>query len=159
MESLDKALASAFKEFRQARPVARRSGKAKLPKDQTALMHFRIRCLDLVEVLADKEIDVRFSTTAILPLLSLLEMTVKEPLQKVLMARTRTVLRKMTNIRRFSASTSSQPIGSDLVKLLQLLFNKSFASKKAAPSTFTKIRLSIPSHPHSIDRAMPFLLL
>jgi len=128
MESLDKALASAFKEFRQSRPAPRRGKAAKLPKDQTALMHFRIRCLDLVEVLADKEVDVRLSTAAILPLLSLLEMTVKEPLQKVLMLRTRVVLRKLTNIRRFTTTTPSA-VGSDLVKLLQLLFNKYFASK------------------------------
>jgi hypothetical protein len=94
-------------------------------------MHFRIRCLDLIDVLADKEVEVRLSIAAMLPLLSLLEMTVKEPLQKVLMIRTRLVLRKLTSIRRFTVATPST-VGSDLVKLLQLLFHKFFASKKTS---------------------------
>jgi hypothetical protein len=43
------------------------------------------------------------------------------------MDRTRIVLRKLTNIRRF---TDSKDIGmEDLVKLLQILFSKPYASK------------------------------
>ena len=87
MKSLDDALSSAFREFRKARPV--RKNNNKLPKDQTALMHFRLRCLDLIEVLAGKEIGVDLAVATLLPLLSLLEATVKEPLQKPLMNRTR----------------------------------------------------------------------
>jgi hypothetical protein len=125
MESLDKALGSAFQEFRKARPL--RKNVNKLPKEGTALMHFRLRCLDLMEVLTDKELSISLSAAAMMPLLSLLEVTVKEPLHKPLMDRTRIVLRKLTNIRRF---TDSKDIGmEDLVKLLQILFSKPYASK------------------------------
>ena len=125
MESLDKALGSAFQEFRKARPVKKNNNK--LPKDQTALMHFRLRCLDLIEVLTDKELSISLSAAAMMPLLSLLEVTVKEPLQKPLMDRAKTVLRKLTNIRRF---TDSKDVAmDDLVKLLQILFSKPYASK------------------------------
>ena len=89
MKSLDKALSSAFQGFRKARP-ARKNDK-KLPKDQTALMHFRLRCLDLVEVLAAKELAIDLAVASLLPLLSLLEATVKDPLQKPLMTRTRCI--------------------------------------------------------------------
>lgn len=125
MESLDKALGSAFQEFRKARPV--RKNNNKLPKDQTALMHFRLRCLDLIEVLTDKELSISLSAAAMMPLLSLLEVTVKEPLQKPLMDRTKSVLRKLTNIRRFTDSSDVRM--EDLVKLLQILFSKPYASK------------------------------
>lgn len=125
METLDKALSSAFQEFRKARPV--RKNPSKLPKDQTALMHFRLRCLDLIDVLADKEVGIRLAIAALMPLLSLLEVTVKEPLQKPLMDRTRAVLRKLTNMRKFGGS---EDVGvEDIVKLLQLLFSKPYASK------------------------------
>ena len=125
MESLDKALGSAFQEFRKARPL--RKNVNKLPKEGTALMHFRLRCLDLIEVLTDKELSISLSVAAMMPLLSLLEVTVKEPLQKPLMDRTRTVLRKLTNIRRFTDSKAVEM--EDLVKLLQILFSKPYASK------------------------------
>ena len=89
MQKMDDALAAAFREFRKARPV--RKNNSKLPKDVTALMHFRLRCLDLIEVLAstDKGIHINLAVPTLLPLLSLLEATVKEPLQKPLMDRTR----------------------------------------------------------------------
>jgi DNA polymerase phi len=125
MESLNKALGSAFKEFRKARPV--RKNVNKLPKEGTVLMHFRIRCLDLIDVLTDKELSISLSAATMMPLLSLLEVTVKEPLQKPLMDRTRIVLRKMTNIRRFTDSKDVQM--EDLVKLLQILFSIPYASK------------------------------
>ena len=90
-------------------------------------MHFRLRCLDLIEVLTDKELSISLSAAAMMPLLSLLEVTVKEPLQKPLMDRAKTVLRKLTNIRRF---TDSKDVAmDDLVKLLQILFSKPYASK------------------------------
>ncbi|XP_057372499.1 myb-binding protein 1A-like protein [Daphnia carinata] len=129
MERLDKALGSAFQEFRKARPV--RKNVNKLPKEGTALMHFRIRCLDLIEVLTDKELSISLSAAAMMPLLSLLEVTVKEPLQKPLMDRTRSVLRKLTNIRRFS--DSKDVVMEDLVKLLQILFSKPYAKKTLMP--------------------------
>uniref|UniRef100_A0A0P6EY25 Myb-binding protein 1A n=1 Tax=Daphnia magna TaxID=35525 RepID=A0A0P6EY25_9CRUS len=129
MESLDKALGSAFQEFRKARPV--RKNVNKLPKEGTALMHFRLRCLDLIEVLTDKELSISLSAAAMMPLLSLLEVTVKEPLQKPLMDRTRSVLRKLTNIRRFS--DSKDVVMEDLVKLLQILFSKPYAKKTLMP--------------------------
>lgn len=128
MENLDKALGSAFQEFRKARPVRKNANK--LPKDQTALMHFRLRCLDLIEVLTDKELSISLSSAALIPLLSLLEVTVKEPLQKPLMDRTKSVLRKLTNIRRFSDSNDVKM--DDLVKLLQVLFSKPYASKSTS---------------------------
>ena len=90
-------------------------------------MHFRIRCLDLVEVLTDKELIISLSVATMMPLLSLLEFSVKEPLQKHLMDRTRIVLRKMTNIRRFNDSKDVQM--EDLVKLLQILFSIPYTSK------------------------------
>ena len=131
MESLDKALGAAFKEFRKARPARKNTNR--LPKDQTALMHFRLRCLDLIEVLADKdkEVEVKLAVAPVLPLLSLLEATVKEPLQKPLMDRTRVVLRKLTNIRKFADSNSEGV--DDFVKLLQQLFSKPYASKQLIP--------------------------
>ncbi|KAI9561474.1 hypothetical protein GHT06_012432 [Daphnia sinensis] len=129
MERLDKALGSAFQEFRKARPV--RKNVNKLPKEGTALMHFRLRCLDLIEVLTDKELSISLSAAAMMPLLSLLEVTVKEPLQKPLMDRTRSVLRKLTNIRRFS--DSKDVVMEDLVKLLQILFSKPYAKKTLMP--------------------------
>lgn len=125
MQSLDKALSSAFQEFRKTRPVRKNTNK--LPKDQTALMHFRLRCLDLIEVLTDKEVDIKLAIAPILPLLSLIETTVKEPLQKPLMDRSRVVLRKLTNIRRFAESKIVAI--DDMVKLLQQLFSKPYASK------------------------------
>ena len=124
MESLDRALSSAFQEFRKARPV--RKNVNKLPKDQTALMHFRLRCLDLIELMTEKEVGIHLNTAALLPLLSLLEVTVKEPLQKPLMDRTRYVLRKLINVRKFAESNDVKV--TDLVKLLQLLFSKPYAS-------------------------------
>ena len=87
MKSLDKALSSAFQGFRKSRPA--RKTQKKLPKEKTALMHFRLRCLDLVEALATKEIGIDLASACLLPLLALLETTVKEPLQKPLMNRTR----------------------------------------------------------------------
>lgn len=127
MESLDKALGSAFQEFRKARPG--RKNNSRLPKDQTALMHFRLRCLDLIEVLTDKELSISLSSTAMMPLLSLLEVTVKEPLHKPLMDRTKSVLRKLTNIRRFTDSKDVDM--DDLVKLLQILFSKPYTSNSS----------------------------
>jgi hypothetical protein len=124
-EALGDSAALAFKEFRKARPV--RKNVRKLPKKGTVRMHFRIRCLDLIEVLTDKELSISLSAATMMPLLSLLEVTVKEPLQKPLMDRTRIVLRKMTNIRRFTDSKDVQM--EDLVKLLQILFSKPYASK------------------------------
>ena len=125
MENLDKALSSAFQEFRKARPV--RKNNKKLPKDQTALMHFRQRCLDLIEVLTDKELSISLSSAALMPLLSLIEVTVKDPPLKPLMDRARSILRKLTNIRRFGDSNDVKM--DDLVKLLQSLFSKPYASK------------------------------
>ena len=87
MQSLDTALSAAFAEFRRNRPV--RKNVTRLPKDATALMHFRLRCLDLVQALAEKEIAIHLAVSSILPLFSLLEATAKEPLQKPLMDRTR----------------------------------------------------------------------
>jgi len=129
MKSLDQALSSAFQGFRKNRP-ARKNDK-KLPKEKTALMHFRLRCLDLVEALAAKEIGIDLASACLLPLLALLEATVKEPLQKPLMNRARTALRKMTNIRRFAESSNGNL--DELVKLLQSLFLKPYTKKTLMP--------------------------
>jgi len=122
-------LSSAFQGFRKGRP-ARKNDK-KLPKEKTSLMHFRLRCLDLVEALATKEIGIDLASSCLLPLLALLEATVKEPLQKPLMNRARTALRKITNIRRFAESSNGNL--DELVKLLQSLFLKPYNKKTLMP--------------------------
>merc|ERR1712071_107064 len=83
------------------------------------------------EVLAAKELAIDLAVASLLPLLSLLEATVKDPLQKPLMTRTRTALRKVTNIRRFAESSNGNV--EELVKLLQSLFLKPFTKKTLMP--------------------------
>lgn len=93
---LNESLASAFRLFRPGR-----SSKKKQSKDDEALTHFRVRVLDLVEIIVTTTPPLASCLELLSPLFTLLEFAIKDPHQKPLQNRLEAVLKKLGGVKKF----------------------------------------------------------
>ena len=116
-KKLDDALAEAFKQFK---PSAGKNSK-KQSKEVEALIHFRVRVLDLIDSYLDSTPSMDLCLEIMLPLLNLAEFCVRRTEQKPLLNRTRSTLKKLTGIRKFSAVDVSEEV---IIELYRSLLRK-----------------------------------
>lgn len=118
-KNLNAALGEAFKKFKPN--LGQRKGKKEKIADET-LTHFRIRVLDLIEIYIDSNPPMILTLEIMLPLLQLLEFTVREKNQQPLQDRLRTCLRKLSNLKKFP---SIENINEDIItELLRSILAK-----------------------------------
>ncbi|RZB39406.1 DNA pol phi domain containing protein, partial [Asbolus verrucosus] len=116
-ERLDQALGRAFKQFK---PNLGR--KKKQSRDEQTLTHFRIRVLDLIEIYLNSGPSMLLTLEIMLPLLQILEFSIRDDHQKPLQDRVRACLKKLSSLKKFSdCDDVSQQV---LVDLLQSLLEK-----------------------------------
>ncbi|XP_015516258.2 myb-binding protein 1A-like protein [Neodiprion lecontei] len=115
---LDSALANAFKLLRESR----RNKKKKPGKNAQALTHFRVRVVDLLEIYLDSNPSMALTLNILLPLVALLEFSIKDQHQKPLQHRVRSCLKRLSNVKKFS---SIDDVTSDLLAdILRALIDK-----------------------------------
>ncbi|KAK3907265.1 Myb-binding protein 1A [Frankliniella fusca] len=115
-QRMDKALAEAFKNLRQSR--SSKKSKKQL-KSEEAVTHFRNRVLDLVEIYISREPSMDICLECITPLLSLLAFSMKDVHQKPLEMKTKSILHKLTSLKRFSSiGGANEKSLADLIKSL-----------------------------------------
>ncbi|XP_044764201.1 rDNA transcriptional regulator pol5 [Coccinella septempunctata] len=96
-EKLNKALGDVFKQFKTNRGKSKKQNK----NDET-LTHFRIRALDLIEIFLDSNPSMILTLEILVPLLQLLEFSIKDNHQKPLQNRVKSCLKKMTSMKKFA---------------------------------------------------------
>lgn len=115
LEKMDTALSEAFLQFK---PKSGRKSK-KQSKEDEALTHFRVRVLDLIEIYLDSGPSMIISLQIMLPLLKIIEFSVRNVHQKPLQDRAKVCLRKMSNLRKFSSIEGvNETVISELLKSL-----------------------------------------
>ncbi|KAK4878297.1 hypothetical protein RN001_010803 [Aquatica leii] len=97
-ETLDKALADAFRQFKPNRGKVKKQSK-----HGETLTHFRIRVLDLLEIYLDSGPGMLSCLEIMLPLLQVLEFSIRDDHQKPLLVRVRHCLRKLSNVKKFNS--------------------------------------------------------
>ncbi|KAF5287040.1 hypothetical protein FQA39_LY16154 [Lamprigera yunnana] len=115
-EKLDVALANAFRQFKPNR------GKSKKQSKQDEILtHFRTRVLDLIEIYLDSEPGMLSCLEMMLPLLQLLEFTIRNEHQKPLLMRVKHCMRKLSNVKKFGSveGVTEQSLGDLLSNLLE----------------------------------------
>lgn len=97
-DRLDEVLGKVFKEYK---PNLGR--KKKQSKEEEALTHFRVRVLDLIEIFLESEPSMYLTLVVMLPLLQILEFSIREKHQKPLHDRVSNLLKKLSNLKKFSS--------------------------------------------------------
>ncbi|KAG8314232.1 Myb-binding protein 1A, partial [Homalodisca vitripennis] len=110
---VDKALSEAFKALKPLK-------NKKQPLHAKALTHFRLRVLDLVEVWLASEPPLDLLVDTLLRLISLLEHSLVDRYQAPLETRVRSVIKKLTAVKKYDVSDcKSLPLGNILKSLLE----------------------------------------
>lgn len=99
-KKLNENLAEAFRLFK----TGSRGRKKKQTKEEEAVMHFRLRVLDLVEIYINNNPSMEGCLNLILPLLSILELSIKNHHQNPLRNRVDTILKNISSVKNFSNS-------------------------------------------------------
>ncbi|XP_018398314.1 PREDICTED: uncharacterized protein LOC108776257 [Cyphomyrmex costatus] len=99
---LDKSLAAAFKAFRENQQARSK----KQGKTSQALMHFRARVIDLLQIYLESCPSMAITLDMIVPLFALLEFCIKDPHQEPLAHRIRTCLKKLSTVKKFKDTTN-----------------------------------------------------
>ncbi|KAG5310642.1 DPO5 polymerase, partial [Acromyrmex insinuator] len=99
---LDKSLAAAFKAFRENQQARSK----KQGKTSQALMHFRARVIDLLQIYLETSPSMAITLDMIVPLFALLEFCIKDPHQESLAYRIRACLKKLSTVKKFKDTTN-----------------------------------------------------
>lgn len=99
-EELNKVLGDVFKQFKTNKGKSKKQNK----NDET-LTHFRTRVLDLIEIYLDSNPSMLLTLEIMLPLLQLLEFSIKDSHQKPLQDRLKSCLKNMSSLKKFSDCT------------------------------------------------------
>lgn len=99
-KKLDAALAEAFKMVKKNN----KGKKIKQTKDDKTLTHFRVRVLDLIEMYLDSEPSMLQCLEIACILLQTLEFSIRDVHQKPLETRTRSCLKKLSALKKFSST-------------------------------------------------------
>jgi len=99
---LDKSLAAAFKAFRENQQARSK----KQGKTSQALMHFRARVIDLLQIYLETSPSMAVTLDMIVPLFALLEFCIKDPHQEPLAYRIRACLKKLSTVKKFKDTTN-----------------------------------------------------
>lgn len=148
---LDEALSIAFEQFTENRKKNKVTKKDRV--DQTTLLHFRIRVLDLVEIYLKNSPKMSFTLEIIVSLFGMLEHCVKDKNSAQLLIKVQNVLNKLTSIRHFD--DFSDVTETNLIETLrQLILEKiSTAAQRERNLNLSKIGVFIISCSQNIKKS------
>lgn len=150
-KNLDEALANAFKQFTENHKKNKKTKKDRV--DETTLLHFRIRVLDLVEVYLKNSPKMSFTLEIIVSLFGMLEHCVKDKNSAQLLVKVQNVLNKLTSIRNFD--DVSDVTETNLIETLrQLILEKiSTSAQRERNVNLSKIGVFIISCSQNIKKS------
>ena len=119
MEKMDTALGQIFKQLSGKKHPAQLK---KEKKDATAQMHFKIRCLDVIDVYLNHQPSMSHVLFLLIPLLTSIETYMKMKGHEPLATRLKNTVKKITSLKKIqSADSELEP--SSLAEMLQSLIN------------------------------------